>query len=405
MKKPVDPKYLGENGIHRVPLWRIGGFALNNTATNLYLCMMNYVSYFLMGCVGVGMVLASSFSMAMRLWDGFTDPVVGYILDKTNSRFGKNRPFMILGNLILCAASYVLFHVTQMLPEGMIRMVFFVPVAAVYYIGYTFQCVVTKSAQSCVTNDPKQRPLFAAFDGVYTTLLFSGAVTEKQATPPEFPAASSSFDPVFTLCRTAQSDLRTVQDPFHIFLMFESHHCRGKAQNQRRNEFSCHQPDPDGRDHGYRQRTQYNEVRHKCDQYQQNRQSNAQLPVQHSHCAQKRCQTLTAFKLQVEREDMTHDAGRARSCRGIFQSRKQQFGQKYCRGGLADVMQANDHTGFPAQEDRDIGGTQITGTAVSDIHTFGQAYPVSHVGATQKIAHDRRKEILHKTAPFFYSIP
>ena len=23
------------NGIHRVPLWRIAGFALNNTATNL----------------------------------------------------------------------------------------------------------------------------------------------------------------------------------------------------------------------------------------------------------------------------------------------------------------------------------------------------------------------------------
>lgn len=29
------------NGIHRVPLWRIGCFALNNTATNLYLFLMN----------------------------------------------------------------------------------------------------------------------------------------------------------------------------------------------------------------------------------------------------------------------------------------------------------------------------------------------------------------------------
>lgn len=28
------------NGIHRVPLWRIAGFALNNTATNLYLMFM-----------------------------------------------------------------------------------------------------------------------------------------------------------------------------------------------------------------------------------------------------------------------------------------------------------------------------------------------------------------------------
>ena len=48
-----------------------------------------------------------------------------------------------------------------MLPEGNIRLVFFVIVSAAYYIGYACQCVVTKSAQSCVTNDPKQRPLFA----------------------------------------------------------------------------------------------------------------------------------------------------------------------------------------------------------------------------------------------------
>lgn len=33
-------KYQHEGGIHRVPLWRIGGFALNNTATNLYLVLM-----------------------------------------------------------------------------------------------------------------------------------------------------------------------------------------------------------------------------------------------------------------------------------------------------------------------------------------------------------------------------
>lgn len=32
------------NGIHRVPLWRIAGYALNNTATNVYLMMMNYAT-------------------------------------------------------------------------------------------------------------------------------------------------------------------------------------------------------------------------------------------------------------------------------------------------------------------------------------------------------------------------
>ena len=173
MSKPINPKYLGENGIHRVPLWRIGGYALNNTATNLYMFLMNYVSYYLLGWVGVSMVLASSFSMMMRIWDGVTDPIVGFLVDSADTKFGKNRPFMVAGNLILCVCSFILFHVTHKLPEAA-RLPFFVVVSAVYYIGYTCQCVVTKSAQSCITNDPKQRPLFASFDGVYNTILFAG---------------------------------------------------------------------------------------------------------------------------------------------------------------------------------------------------------------------------------------
>ncbi len=178
-------KYYGENGIHRVPLWRIGGFAFNNTATNFYMFMMNYVAYFLTGIVGVAVVTASSFSMMMRIWDGVTDPFVGYFVDKTNGKFGKNRPFMLMGNIILCVSSFILFHVTQKLPENTsVRFAFFIVVAAIYYIGYTFQCVVTKSAQTCLTNDPKQRPLFAVFDGIYNTVLFTvlALVTAKLGT-------------------------------------------------------------------------------------------------------------------------------------------------------------------------------------------------------------------------------
>lgn len=168
-------KYQREGGIHRVPLWRIGGFALNNTATNLYLVMMGYVSFYLGGFVGMATILASSFSTIMRLWDGVTDPFIGFLVDKTTTKFGKNRPFMVIGNVILLVSSFILFHVTHLLPDNAIlRSAFFIVVSCVYYIGYTFQCVVTKSAQSCLTNDPKQRPLFAVFDAVYNTILFTG---------------------------------------------------------------------------------------------------------------------------------------------------------------------------------------------------------------------------------------
>ena len=57
------------------------------------MALMGYISYYLIGIVGVGAVLAGSFVTVMRIWDGVTDPFVGFVVDKTNTKFGKNRPF------------------------------------------------------------------------------------------------------------------------------------------------------------------------------------------------------------------------------------------------------------------------------------------------------------------------
>lgn len=159
-------------GIHRAKIWQIGGFALNNTATNMWMFFMNFIAYYMTGFVGVGVVVASTFITAMRIWDGVTDPFIGFMVDRTDGRFGKNRPFMLIGNLILAAASFIMLHVTHVLPTAA-RFLFFLIVYMIYIIGYTFQCVVTKSAQSCLTNDPRQRPLFMVFDGTYNAILFA----------------------------------------------------------------------------------------------------------------------------------------------------------------------------------------------------------------------------------------
>ncbi len=103
-------KYDVGNGIHRVPTWRIAGYALNNLATNMYMMMMMYIAYFITGWVGLGVVLAGSFSMIMRIWDGVTDPFIGFVVDRTNGKFGKNRPFMIAGNLMVLPDQCRLLH-------------------------------------------------------------------------------------------------------------------------------------------------------------------------------------------------------------------------------------------------------------------------------------------------------
>ncbi|MGJ9460354.1 MFS transporter [Oceanobacillus sp. CF4.6] len=154
-------------------LWQIGFFALNNTATNLYMFALAFVSYYATGIAGLTVVIVSTILTAMRVFDGFTDPIIGFIIDKTESKFGKFRPLMILGNVILAGSILLMYNVTHLLPESL-QIFFFIAIYAVYIIGYTFQTACTKAAQTVLTNSPKQRPLFAIFDGVYNTVLFAG---------------------------------------------------------------------------------------------------------------------------------------------------------------------------------------------------------------------------------------
>ena len=161
-----------KTGVHRAKLWEIGFYALNNTSTNAYLILVSSISYFLVGIVGVAAVLAGSIVTIMRIWDGVTDPFIGMLVDNTNTKFGKNRPFILIGNVILFVMTWLMFHTIPSMGQG-IRFVAFIVMYAIYIVGYTFQCVVTKSAQTCLTNDPKQRPVFTMFDATYNVILMS----------------------------------------------------------------------------------------------------------------------------------------------------------------------------------------------------------------------------------------
>ncbi len=107
------------------------------------------------------MLFASVMVTGMRLFDAVTDPpIIGALMDRTNGRFGKFRPFMVIGNLIMAASILVLYCLTPLIPASAmgLRYAAFVALYAVWVIGYTFQTSCTRSGQTVLTNDPKQRP-------------------------------------------------------------------------------------------------------------------------------------------------------------------------------------------------------------------------------------------------------
>lgn len=78
--------------------------APNNIAGNVMTSLANPIMVVTLGLspTSVGLVL-----MLRGLWDAVTDPVMGYITDNSRNRFGKRRPFILLGGILMALALVV----------------------------------------------------------------------------------------------------------------------------------------------------------------------------------------------------------------------------------------------------------------------------------------------------------
>ncbi len=158
-----------KTGSNRAKAYQLILFPMNNGATNVYYILtMNFIAYYANGVLGLALMFATTMVTVMRLFDAVTDPIIGALIDRTSSRFGKFRPYMILGNGIMILSSLLLYFGTRIISADMawLKYVCFVLFYALYVIGYTFQTACTRSGQTCLTNDPEQRPLFTVFNTV-----------------------------------------------------------------------------------------------------------------------------------------------------------------------------------------------------------------------------------------------
>jgi Na+/melibiose symporter-like transporter len=173
-------------GLNRAKSWQIALFPFNNAATNVYFAFYSYFVYYALmyltgsAATAIGGTIVSAalamgvstftsiFAPLMRVFDGITDPILGGIMDRTKTKFGKFRPFMIIGNVILAVSVILMMVVFRGIPDNLsaLRWVCYIVCYIIYVIGYTCQCAVTKAGQTCLTNDPKQRSQFVIWNMV-----------------------------------------------------------------------------------------------------------------------------------------------------------------------------------------------------------------------------------------------
>lgn len=173
MEKTMDMEQREEVvSYNRAKVWQLVMFAMNNASTNIYLFTFMFVTYFSTGVLGSAAIFVSQIMGYIRIFDGFIDPAIGIMIDKTDTKFGKYRPILIIGNVIT-ALSLIFLLALRGVDEN-IRFPLFILVLIIHKIGYSMQQTITKAGQTALTNDPKQRPIFNIVDAVMTTSLMTG---------------------------------------------------------------------------------------------------------------------------------------------------------------------------------------------------------------------------------------
>lgn len=75
----------------------------------VYMLSASYVLYYYQDILGVSAIAMGVILMAARVFDAFNDPVMGIIVAKTKTKWGRFRPWLFIGTLLNAVILYIMF--------------------------------------------------------------------------------------------------------------------------------------------------------------------------------------------------------------------------------------------------------------------------------------------------------
>jgi GPH family glycoside/pentoside/hexuronide:cation symporter len=132
--------------------------------------MQFFLLFYYTDVAGINPALAGLALMVGKLtWDAFNDPLFGYWSDRTRSRFGRRRIWMLIGAVPLGIAAWIMFSI----PKGLTGVAAFLAILGTFWLLDSFHTMVSTSYYAMtpeLTRDYSERASLTSIRMVYSVV-------------------------------------------------------------------------------------------------------------------------------------------------------------------------------------------------------------------------------------------
>lgn len=153
----------------QLSFWEKSGYALGDTGANfIFQTMIMFQLAFYTDTFGITAASAATLLASVRLWDAVFDPLMGVVADRSQTRWGRFRPWILWTAAPLGLMSFLTFTTPHFSPSG--KLVY----AYLTYIGlmmlYSANNVPYSALSGVMTGDPAERTTLSSYRFVFAML-------------------------------------------------------------------------------------------------------------------------------------------------------------------------------------------------------------------------------------------
>lgn len=138
------------------------GYGMGDFACNLIWQVISlYLLYFYTDVMHLNATSIATMFVVCRVVDAITDVLVGLAIDKTKSRWGKNRPWFLFGSIPFAVSAFLAFSVPDISPDGKLLYAY----ATYIFLSfmYTVVNIPLASILPSLTDDMNERTVLATW--------------------------------------------------------------------------------------------------------------------------------------------------------------------------------------------------------------------------------------------------